>query len=82
MVLELNLHRMTAPQLTQYVRDKCTEHGTVLNITVHLYPLMEGRDRPFAIVQMSSSEDNARLRQTIGDGFFAGGVCINLVHKT
>ncbi|MGQ0526047.1 MAG: hypothetical protein ACT4P8_20575 [Betaproteobacteria bacterium] len=81
MVIELNLHKMSVPQLTQYVRDRCIEYGTVENITVHLYPLVEGRDRPFAIVQMSSSEENARLRNTIGDGYFAGGVCINLVHK-
>jgi hypothetical protein len=81
MVIELNLHKMTLPDLTQYVRDKCNEHGTVANISVHLYPLLKGRDRPFAVVEMSSPEENSRLRDAIGDGYFASGVCINLAHN-
>lgn len=81
MVIELNLHKMTLPDLTQYVRGKCSEHGAVTKISVHLYPLMAGRNQPFAIVEMSSPEETSRLRNTIGDGFFSGGVCINLVHK-
>jgi len=81
MVLELNLHKMTLPDLTQCVRSKCAEYGTVKSISVHLYPLIEGRDRPFAVVEMSSDEENSRLRNTIGDGYFAGGVCINLIHR-
>jgi hypothetical protein len=81
MVLELNLHKMTLPELRQYVDGKCGEHGTVKNISVRLYPPALGQDRPFAVVEMSSPEENLRLRNTIGDGYFAGGVCINLVHK-
>jgi len=81
MVIELNLHKMTLPELAQYIRGRCGEYGTVTNISVHLYPIMQGRDRPFAVVQMSAPDENSRLRNSIGDGFFAGGVCINLIHK-
>ena len=79
MVLELNLHQLTLQQLTQYVRSKCNEYGTVTNISVHLYPLEWKRDQPFAVVEMSSDEENVLLRNAIGDGYFGGGVCINLI---
>jgi hypothetical protein len=81
MVIELNLHGMTLPNLTEYVRAKCGEHGTVSRISVHLYPLELRQTQPFAVVEMSSPDENSRLRNTIGDGWFAGGVCIHLVHK-
>jgi len=58
MVIELNLHKMMLPELTQYVRDKCNEHGTVTNISVHLYPIVDRRSEPFAVVKMSSPDEN------------------------
>lgn len=81
MVIELNLHNMTVPQLTQYVQDQCRNYGTVKRVSVHLYPLEVGQGQPFALVEMSSSEENATLRAAIGDGYFASGVSINLIHN-
>ena len=82
MVIALNLHKMTLPQLTQYVQGQCADYGTVKKVSVHLYPLEVGQGQPFAIVEMSSPEENAALRRAIGDGYFAAGVSINLIHKT
>lgn len=81
MVIALNLHNMTVPQLTHYVQDQCRNYGTVKKVSVHLYPLEVGENQPFAIVEMSSPEENATLRSAIGDGYFAGGVSINLIHN-
>jgi len=81
MVLALNLYQMTLPQLTQYIHGKCSEYGTVKQVSVHLYPLTSRRDQPFAVVEMASPEENKKLKDTIGDGYFSGGITVNLQHK-
>jgi hypothetical protein len=81
MVLELNLYKMTLPQLTQYIQSKCSEYGTVKTLSVHLYPLTSGKDKPFALVDMSAPGENMKLKDAIGDGYFAGGITVNLKHK-
>ncbi|MGQ0523187.1 MAG: hypothetical protein ACT4P8_05955 [Betaproteobacteria bacterium] len=82
MMLATNLYSSTLPEIGRFVRDNCGQYGTVLSVTVHLYPVSTGQDRPFAIVEMSSSEENSRLREEIGDGYFGDGVLVQLWRRS
>ena len=81
MIPAANLYSSTEAEIAHFVRDNCAQYGTVLAIAVHLYPTSTGQDRPFAVVNMSSLEENVRLREEIGDGYFGDGVLVQLIRR-
>jgi len=80
MVLELNLRELTLQHISEFVKGKCSEYGTVLSVSLRLFPIPTGKS--FAVVEMASAEENTKLRETVGDGYFAEGVVVHLMHKT
>jgi hypothetical protein len=81
MVLELDLYHLTLQQISEFVRRKCAQYGTVLSVSVKLFPLSTGHARSFAVIEMASPEENTRLMDSIGDGYKDKGVLVNLLHK-
>lgn len=81
MVLELNLHELTLRQITEFIKAKCSEYGTVLSVSLRLFPVSSDNGHSFAIVEMASAEENEKLRETVGDGYSDRGVVVHLVHS-
>jgi hypothetical protein len=81
MVLELDLYHLTLQQISEFVRKKCAQYGTVLSVSVKLFPISTGHARSFAVIEMASDEENARLMDSIGDGYRDKGVLVNLLHE-
>jgi hypothetical protein len=81
MVLELDLYHLTLQQISEFVRSKCSQYGTVFSVSVKLFPISSDRGRSFAIIEMASPEENTKLRETIGDGYADQGVVVNLLHN-
>lgn len=81
MGIELDLSKLTTPQIADAVRTKCSQYGAVKAVSVHLHPAPSGGQQPFAIVEMASAEEMSAVRRGLGDGYFAGGVTIHLAHK-
>jgi hypothetical protein len=81
MVLELNLYHLTLQQISEFVRCKCSQYGTVFSVSVKLFPISSDHGRSFAIIEMASPEENAKLRETIGDGYADRGVVVDLLHN-
>lgn len=81
MVLELNLHELTLRQISEFIKNKCSQYGTVLSVSLRLFPISADQGKSFAVIEMSSPEENAKLRETVGDGYFAEGVVVHLVHN-
>lgn len=69
MVLELDLYHLTLQQIGEFVRSKCSQYGTVLSVSVKLFPISSDHGRSFAVIEMASPEENTKLRDTIGDGY-------------
>ena len=82
MVLELDLYHLTLQQISEIVRGKCSQYGTVLSVSVRLFPISTDDGRSSAIIEMASAEENAKLRETIGDGYTDRGVVVHLVHNS
>ena len=82
MVLELDLYHLTLQQISEFVRGKCCQYGTVLSVSVKLFPISTDDGRSSAIIEMASAEENTRLRETIGDGYTDRGVVVHLVHNS
>lgn len=80
MVLELNLHELTLRQISEFIKVKCSEYGTVLSVSLRLFPISTDNGHSFAIVEMASPEENAKLRATVGDAYSERGVVVHLVH--
>jgi trehalose-6-phosphate synthase len=80
MVLELDLYHLTLQQISEFVRRKCSQYGTVLSVSVKLFPISTGQPRSFAVVEMASPEENTKLRDSIGDGYKDKGVLVDLLH--
>lgn len=81
MVLELNLHELTLRQISEFIKNKCSEYGTVLSVSLRLFPISADQGKSFAVIEMSSPEENAKLRETVGDGYSDQGVVVHLVHN-
>lgn len=81
MVLELDLYHLTLQQISEFVRRKCAQYGTVLSVSVKLFPISTGHARSFAVIEMASPEENTKLMDSIGDGYRDKGVLVNLLHK-
>ena len=81
MVLELDLYHLTLQQISEFVRSKCSRYGTVLSVSLKLFPIASDDGRSFAIIEMSSPEENTRLREMIGDGYSDRGVVVHLLHN-
>lgn len=82
MVLELDLYHLTLQQISEFVRSKCSQYGTVLSVSVRLFPISADGGRSSAIVEMASAEENTKLRETIGDDYADQGVVVNLRHNS
>ncbi len=82
MVLELDLYHLTLQQISEFVRGKCSQYGTVLSVSVRLFPISTDDGRSSAIIEMASAEENTKLRETIGDGYTERGVVVHLVHNS
>ena len=81
MVLELDLYHLTLQQISEFVRSRCSRCGTVLSVSVKLFPISTDHGRSFAIIEMASPEENTRLRETVGDGYSERGVVVHLLHN-
>lgn len=81
MVLELDLYRLTLQQISEFVRNKCSSYGTVLSVSLKLFPLSSDKGNSSAVIEMASPEQNARLRESIGDGYTERGVVVHLIHN-
>ena len=81
MVLELDLYHLTLQQISEFVRSKCSRYGTVLSVSLKLFPIASDDGRSFAIIEMASPEENTRLREMIGDGYSDRGVVVHLLHN-
>ncbi|HJQ61590.1 MAG TPA: RNA-binding protein [Burkholderiales bacterium] len=79
MVLELNLRELTLQQISEFIKNKCSGYGTVLSVSLRLFPIP--LEKSFAVVEMASAEENARLCETVGDGYAADGVLVQLLHR-
>lgn len=80
MVLELDLYHLTLQQISEFVRTRCSQYGTVSSVSVKLFPISTDEGRSFAIVEMASPEENTKLRETVGDGYCGDGVVVHLLH--
>ena len=80
MVLELDLYHLTLQQISEFVRSRCSQYGTVSSVSVKLFPISTDHGRSFAIVEMASPVENTRLRERVGDGYSDQGVIVHLFH--
>lgn len=80
MVLQLDLYHLTLQQISEFVRSKCSKCGTVLSVSLKLFPISTDHGRSFAIIEMATPEENVQLRETIGDGYTDRGVVVHLIH--
>jgi hypothetical protein len=81
MILELNLYELTLRQISEFIKNKCSRYGTVLSVSLRLFPMSTDNGDSFAVVEMASAEENAKLRATVGDGYADKGVVVHLLHK-
>lgn len=81
MVLELDLYHLTLQQISEFVRNKCSRYGTVLSVSLKLFPIATDKGHSFAVIEMASPEQNTRLRESIGDGYTDRGVVVHLLHN-
>jgi len=81
MVLELNLHELTLRQISEFIKTKCSRYGTVLSVSLRLFPIATDEGRSFAVIEMASPDENVKLRETVGDGYADRGVVVHLVHN-
>lgn len=81
-MLATDLYGWTVARIAQFVRDTCSQYGTVSMVSVHLYPLQFGLHKPFALVEMSKPQENTEVREAIGDSYFGNAVLVNLVRTS
>ena len=76
--MKLDLNRSTTRQLVERLTTECSTYGTVRNVSLYGFPVLGALFHPFAVVEMSSRVETARVREALGEGESAGGVVIPL----